>query len=262
MAGAIRTSVSDDVGTITIDNPEKRNALSPCLLTQLTDAFERCDSDTDVCAIVLESASGRAAGTFSAGYDTTKLSNQVDREEGEQQFGELVTTVRDCEQPTIAALSGDVFGAAVELVCTCDVRFAVEDARFCVPVAKFGLVYPIRGIQTLLGLAGPADTKELLFSGDPVSARRAREMGFVNRVVGPDELASAVDAFASTLATNAPLSMAGTKTIIHRLLETDSLSESDRVELEEVLQAAFESEDFQEGVEAFAEGRDPVFRGE
>jgi enoyl-CoA hydratase/carnithine racemase len=228
------------------------------MIAKLTAAFET-DDTTDIRAIVLTSAGSE---TFSAGYDATHFTKDTDDRAHEQQFETLIETVRNSNPPTVAKLQGDVYGAAVELVATCDVRLAATDAHLCVPTAKLGLVYPVRAIETLLDLAGPANVTELLYTGEPIGASRAQQMGFLNRVVDSERLDEVTESFVSTLTKNAPLSLAGTKAIVHQLRKRESLSAAEIKRLQQIRMQAYESDDFQEGLTAFEENREPDFKGE
>ncbi|MGH2780662.1 MAG: enoyl-CoA hydratase-related protein, partial [Thermoleophilaceae bacterium] len=143
---------------------------------------------------------------------------------------------------------------------TCDIRIASRDARFAMPPAKLGLIYSHTGLRKFLDVCGPANTAELFHVGETVDAERARAMGLVNEVADPDELGERVLEMAARIAANAPLSLAGNKRIL-RTLRTQPLPEDVERELIELRESCFRSEDFREGVRAFAEKRRPRWRG-
>jgi enoyl-CoA hydratase/carnithine racemase len=163
--------------------------------------------------------------------------------------------------PTIAMLNGAAIGAGFLIATACDLRVAVAGASIGVPSAKLGVIYTSRGIELAREVAGTAATKELLFVGETVTAERARDMGLVNHVVDRDELEDHTYDIATRIAANAPLSLTGTKEIIHALTDSATFDETDEEWIADLRQRAFDSRDHEEGKRAFAENRDPEFEG-
>jgi enoyl-CoA hydratase/carnithine racemase len=155
---------------------------------------------------------------------------------------------------------GDALAGGCELALHCDLRVASEGARFGMPLARLGLVVPFPLGQKLVEIIGPAFTKQILFTGQPIDAKRAYEIGMIHQLVSSSELEAATSTLARTIADNAPLSLAGMKATILRAI---SLRETiDFRDLGELVNRARKSADAQEGVKAMLEKRKPVFRGE
>lgn len=158
-------------------------------------------------------------------------------------------------------IRGDVWGSGVELAATCDLRVAARDVRITIPPAKLGIVYLPRGVQKFLHLLGPANTAELLYTADPVAAERAKEMGFLNRVVDADELEAETYNLAESNAANAPLSLVGTKRTIRAFLDKTSLTETEATLFDDLRRAAYESRDHAEAKAVFGKDSDLEFEG-
>jgi enoyl-CoA hydratase/carnithine racemase len=169
--------------------------------------------------------------------------------------------VVDCPLPTVAAINGHAIGGAVELAVSCDLRLARRGARFGITAARLGLVYPHAGLEKMLRLLGPGNTRRLLFTGELVDADEACSLGLVNRVAGVDEFQDAVAFLARQIASAAPLAVQGMKQILRLVERSTALSEADILQILALRQQSYHSEDFQEGRRAFAERREPRFRG-
>lgn len=256
MSENVRFERDGPVCTLRIDRPEKRNALSPAMLSAIVDGIESLDGDDEVRTLVV-TGTGRA---FSAGFDIDEFAGDS-RDEGQALFDRAVHALTDFSYPTLAMINGDAIGGAVELIAACDIRFGVRGARFGITPAKLGIIYGDRGVTRFVDVMGPANTKELLFTGDLVDAERAKEMGLLNHLVEEDELEERTYAMADRISSNAPLSLKGMKRIVHAVLEKRSLTDAEQAWVERLEQEAFESRDHEEAVEAFAEGRDPEFEG-
>jgi enoyl-CoA hydratase/carnithine racemase len=155
---------------------------------------------------------------------------------------------------------GDAIAGGCELALHCDLRVAADVARFAMPLARIGMVVPFPLGQKLVEIIGPAHTRHLLFTGRPIDARRALEIGMVHQVVPPAEVEAATLALARTIADNAPLSLAGMKAVIARAVAGGARVEHG--DLDALARRARESADASEGRRAMLEKRRPVFRGE
>jgi enoyl-CoA hydratase/carnithine racemase len=172
----------------------------------------------------------------------------------------VLRRIEASRHPTIAMVQGDAFAGGCELALHCDLRIAADAARFCMPLAKIGLVVPFLLGQKLVEIIGPAHTRHLLFTGRPIDAARALEIGMVHQVVPAAEIETATGALARTIADNAPLSLAGVKALIQRALAArDAVPHDD---IDALIAAARQSADASEGRRAMLEKRKPVFRGE
>lgn len=245
------------IATVTLNRPEKRNALNTVMVDDLVRAFDELSADAEVRVVVI-----RAEGpTFCAGLDLSEMAQQ--REEGEADLGGLeraLERVEGCPHPTIAAVRGDAVAGGCELALHCDIRVAADDARFSLPVARFGLAVPVLLTWKLVDTIGAAKTCELIFTGEAVAAEAARSLGMANRVVPSDELDSAVTSLAEQIERNAPLSVRAMKAFVQRAMaiRRDALPRED---LEAMHRQVRASRDLQEGLAARREKRPPVFQG-
>ena len=255
MRDEIVWSVADGIGTVTLNRPEKRNAMNTALLTGLRLCFERLDERSDVRVIVV-----RGAGpAFCAGMDLDEMEKQrgvsVDHEAG---VIAVLQRIERSRHPTIAMIHGDAIAGGCELALHCDLRVAADVARLGMPLARIGLVAPFPLAQKLIEIIGPAFTRQLLFTGRLVDARRAYEMGIVHQVVPAAELEATTNTLARAIADNAPLALTGMKAVILRAMSPREIAHND---LDIVVQRARQSADASEGRRAMLEKRAPEFRG-
>ena len=244
------------VARLTISNPERRGALDHELLDALAERARTLDAR---CVVIR--GSGRV---FSAGYDIGDLEDGAFEEAAERlvahPFHQAMEALAGYRYPVVAQINGYAIGGGLELALTCDIRIAARGVQMGMPPAKLGLVYSHTGLRKFIEACGPAATAELFFVGRNVDADRAEQMGLVNEVVEGDELDDRVVELAAEIAGNAPLSLAGNKRMLRALREHALPAEVER-ELVALRESCFRSEDFREGVRAFAEKRRPVRRG-
>jgi enoyl-CoA hydratase/carnithine racemase len=258
-AGKLRLDFpADHVARLTIDNQGKRNALDH----EILDAFAAAVPEIDARCLLVTAA----GPVFSAGYDIGNLPQGefADRAEAlvAHPFHTAIEALDGFPYPSVAALNGHAIGGGLELALSCDLRLASEDAKMGMPPARLGLVYSHTGLRKFLDAIGAPRTRELFFTARNVSAGTAQQWGLVNEVFAPEELPARAVAYAARIAGHAPLSLRGNKRTLRELLaaegELDPAVERELVELRE---ACFHSEDFFEGVRAFAEKRAPRWQG-
>ena len=247
---------ADGVARLTISNPERRGALDHELLDALAEHARTLDAR---CLVI------RGSGTvFSAGYDIGDLEDSSFEESAERlvahPFHAAIEALDAYPYPVVGQINGHAIGGGLELALTCDIRVAAHSARFAMPPARLGLIYSHTGLRKFIDVCGVANTAELFHVGEAVDAERALAIGLVNQVVDPAELEARVRQLAGTIAANAPLSLAGNKRVI-RALRARPLPEQLERELIELRESCFRSEDFREGVRAFAEKRRPRWQG-
>ena len=257
MSDEIIHVVEDHICTVTLNRPDKRNALTTGMVEHLQATLESVARQDAVRVLVVRGA----GATFCAGLDLRELAAQ--REAGAVETHGLeaaLTTLERSPQPTIAAVQGDAVAGGCELALHCDLRVATDTARFAMPLARLGIAVPVTLTWKLVDTIGAAATKELLFTGEPIGAEAARALGLVNRVVPAAALDRAVGDLAHAIARNAPLSVRAMKAFVQRL--TDDRRTLRRDDLEELFRQVRASGDAREGLAAQRERRQPVFRGE
>lgn len=231
------------VRLVTIDRPERRNALDAAHVTSLRQAVTDAPGDTR--ALVLRGTEGH----FCAGADLTGI-------EGPE-FAELLRGVlhalRDAPFPCLAALDGATLGAGAQLAISCDLRTTTPGATIGVPAARLGLMVDPWTVQRLVALAGQGAARTMLLAADPISGEDAHRIGLVQRLGPPEEAV----AWAHDIAEKAPLTIAGHKLVLNAL---DAALPDDPA-LAAAFDRAWASEDLVEGKAAFAERRRPTFRG-
>jgi enoyl-CoA hydratase/carnithine racemase len=249
------------VARLTIRRPERRNALDHEILAAIAETMPRLDDGIEVRCVVFTGAEG----AFSAGYDIGGIPDETFARDAEalvaHPFHAAMEAVASHPYPTLAAIAGPCLGGGLELALTCDLRIAESGAKLGMPPAKLGLIYSHTGLMRFIDAIGVARTKELFLIGRNLSAERAAEIGLVNEVVAKGEVEAAAVATASEIASNAPLSTRGNKRAIDKLAGFARLSPEEERELIELRESCFDSEDFREGIRAFAEKREPRWRG-
>jgi len=255
MSGTTHVDHEGRVLRLTIDNPEKRNALTPEILAIIRDELR--DPPEGVRVAVLTGAGEKA---FSAGYDITRLGDR-DRDENPTVFRQAVRALAGFDYPTVARVNGVAAGGGFELVTACDLRVGVEDARFGLTPARLGLVYEAEGIRRVVDVVGGPNARELLFTADLVDAERATEMGLLNRLVAREELDETTDELVDSIAENAPLSLSGSKRIIDAIQEKRDLRGVEAEWADRLRRESVKSRDHSHAVEAFEAGEEPEFEG-
>ena len=249
------------VTRLVISNPGKRGALDRAILDRFATVMPELDAR---CVII--TGEGR---TFSAGYDIGDLGGSgpnVLADEAEKlvahPFEAAIDAIDAYPYPTVAALNGHAIGGGLELAVSCDLRIAASPIKLAMPPAKLGLVYSHTGIRKFIDTIGAPRTRELFLRGSRIDAATGHSWGLVNEVVEPERLSEAAIELARELAGNAPLAQLGNKRVIRAVLDAQAaLAPAIERELLELRQACFSSEDFREGVRAFAEKRAPEWKG-
>jgi enoyl-CoA hydratase/carnithine racemase len=252
MGEAVRYQREGGVAWLTMDRPDSRNALSLEVRQGLWDGFRRFNSDEAAAVMVL---TGTGESAFCAGGDLKEMADVSLRVPG-RDFLPYPGRNLEVEKPLIAAVNGVAYGGGFLLAQMCDLCVAAEGARFAISEARWGRGMP--WAAPLPRLIPPRVALELLMTGEPIEARRAREIGLVNRVVPLADLHQEVAALAQGIAKNAPLTLRAAKAMVYRVSGmswNDALDEGDRL-----FEPVYLSEDAQEGPRAFREKREPRWR--
>jgi enoyl-CoA hydratase len=249
----------DGVATITLDQPDTRNALSNELLGDLTDALETARDDERVRCVVLGSSHEKV---FSAGGSLDQFAADVPlvrKHFGTERFPRLFRTIMQLGKPSICAANGHVLAGALGVALACDLIVAKEGAGFGTPEINVG-VFPFMIMALIYRNVPRKKTNELLLLGERISAEEARDVGIVNRVVPAADFEKAVDDWATRLAAKSPVLMKLGKDAMYRQLDMPFEDALDFLRAQ--LSVAFTTEDIQEGVRAFFEKREPRWSGQ
>ncbi len=246
------------IATVTLNAPEKLNALNMDTWRRLGEVMRELSADDSVRCVILRGAGNKA---FAAGADIGEFATVRKDAKVSKVYGELVAAtmqaVMDCRHPTIALIQGACVGGGLEVAACCDLRVCGESSRFGVPINKLGLVMAYGELSKLLALAGRAVTLEILLEGRVFGAAEAKEKGLVNRVVPDGKVEDEAYATARRVAEGAPLVARWHKKFVRRLLDPKPLSEAERDEGF----ACYDTEDFKIGVRAFLDKKKPEFKG-
>ncbi|HUK65989.1 MAG TPA: enoyl-CoA hydratase-related protein [Anaeromyxobacteraceae bacterium] len=258
--GRLKSEDRGSVRLLTLDNPDKRNALDFQGLALLTEACEKAAEDKVRCLVFR----GEGERAFCSGFDIAAISNSPgEGERPDLAVERAMDAVASVPCPTIAFLNGSAFGAGGELAAACDLRVAHPGVEIGMPPARLGVVYAPGGLRRFVHLVGPSRAREMFFTGRPVKADEALSIGLVDRVVPAEVALSAALSLASEIAENAPLAVQGMKRIL-QLLDAGAeraFTDEERDEVARLRRRAFESDDVREGREAFLAKRPPRFRG-
>ena len=255
-------AMQDGIATLTLNRPERLNALGDTLREDLYDAVTKSAADPDVRVLVITGA-GRG---FCSGGDVKSMS---ERERGAAASpisdklapvrDRVVLAMRDCPKPIIAAINGAAAGAGMNLALACDMRIASITAKFSQAFVKRGIAPDWGGSWLLPRIVGTAKACELIFTGETIDATEALRLGIVNAVTAPEELMTETYKLAGKIAAGPPVAIALSKRAIYHNQDVDLRS---GLEFETFAQGVCrETEDSKEGVRAFMEKRAPVFRG-
>ncbi len=254
----ILVSREDAIATVTLNRPDKLNALNRAMWAELGDAMRRLSDNDTLRCIVLRGAGNKA---FAAGADIAEFATERADAQQAKLYGELIhatmQAVAQCRHPTVALIQGACVGGGLEIAAMCDMRICGTSSRFGVPINKLGLTMAYGELAGLLALAGRAVALEILLEGRVFGADEAYRKRLVNRVVPDDQVETETYALARRIADGAPLVARWHKQYIERLTVHADIPSA---EWNEGF-ACFDTEDYKIGVRAFLEKSRPEFKG-
>lgn len=258
--GKILAGITDGVGRITFNQPEKRNAMSVAMWAGMGAALDIFEADAAVRCIVLTGAGDKAfvSGADISQFDTLRSDADAQREYSKQTAGGRLK-LATFPKPVIAEIRGFCMGGGLGIAMSCDIRLAAEGSTFGIPAARLGIAYGFDMVRHLVALVGPAHANMILMTGGRFDAAEASRFGLINKVVPADALAGEVAALTATIAVNAPLSLHANKRTVQAVLS--DRADRDIAALNAAMAACFDSADYQEGRRAFMEKRKPLFQG-
>lgn len=255
----IESTTDGAIGTIILDHPEKRNALSTKLIDAIVETLADFSRDK-IRVAVLRARPG--VKVWSAGHDVGELP-----EGGRDPLGwddplrYLVRAIEECPAPVIALIEGGVWGGACEVAFACDLIVTAPGATFAVTPARLGVPYNVSGMLTFLNACSLRIVKEMAFTAKPLTAERAERLGIANHIVPVEELDAFTYSLAHEIAENAPLSISVMKEQLRMLAGAHPMSPRRFERVQGLRRIVYDSEDYAEGIRAFREKRRPKFTG-
>jgi enoyl-CoA hydratase len=258
--GKILQSITDGVGVITFNNPEKRNAMSLEMWEGLGHALVELRDNPDVRVVILTGAGDKA---FVSGADISQFEKTRHNAEASEEYSRRSAAQRallaDYPKPVIACIRGFCLGGGMQVAMHADIRLASDNSQFGIPAAKLSIAYGYDGLRNLVSLVGPSWARLIMYTGMRIDAAEALRIGLVERVIPDAELWDATMEIATTISGNAPLAIKAAKITIAQVLNDPEKRDMDAIK--QIGNACMDSEDFREGRRAFMEKRKPKFTG-
>jgi enoyl-CoA hydratase/carnithine racemase len=258
--GKILQRITEGVGVITFNNPEKRNAMSLDMWEGLGHALIELRDDPDVRVVILVGAGDKA---FVSGADISQFEKTRHNAEASEEYSRRSEAQRallaNYPKPSIACIRGFCLGGGMQVAMLADIRIASDNSQFGIPAAKLGIAYGYEGLKHLVSLVGPSWARLIMYTGMRIDSAEALRIGLVDRVLPDAELWNATMEIARTISGNAPLAIKAAKVTIAQVLKDESHRDMDAIK--QIGTACMDSEDFREGRQAFMEKRKPQFKG-
>src|ERR1700756_3782265 len=258
--GKILKDITDGVGVVTFNNPDKRNAMSLDMWEGLGHALTELRDDETVRVVILVGAGDKA---FVSGADISQFEktrhNAAASEEYSKKSAAQRALLANYPKPTISCIRGFCLGGGMQVAMLTDIRIAAQDSQFGIPAAKLGIAYGYDGLRNLVSLVGPSWARLIMYTGMRIDSKEALRIGLVDRVIPTNELWGATMEIARTISENAPLAIKAAKITIAQVLKDPA--ERDMAAIKQIGIDCMDSEDFREGRQAFMEKRKPKFTG-
>lgn len=256
----MQARIEDGVGWMMFNNPQRRNALKIEMNEAIVHILDVFQNDDDVRVVVMYGAGDKA---FVSGADISEFESNRSSPEGRARFdtvfGEAGRAFGSLRKPLIAMIRGFCMGGGLATALHADLRISADDGQFGIPAARLGLGYAFAGLKSLVHIVGPTMASEIMLTGRRFTAAEAYDMGLINRVVPVDELMDTVTALATSIASNAPMTVAAAKAAIRETFKDPA--RQDPAAMAALVEACFQSDDYKEGHRAFMEKRTPDFQG-
>lgn len=258
--GKMLASIDGGVGTVTFNQPEKRNAMSVGMWAGFIEILDGFAADPSIKVVVLAGAGDKA---FMSGADISEFAGRRGDVAAQAEYDRLTTPGRRAlemfPKPVIAKIRGYCIGGGLAVAMASDLRIAADDSQFGIPAARLGLSYGYDYVRRLVALVGPSEAALLLYTANRISAAEALRIGLINRIAPAAELDDTVRAIADAIAGNAPIAVRSMKLSVAEAAKDVALA--DVAAVQAAISACFDSADYREGRAAFMEKRRPVFAG-
>ncbi|OGS48093.1 MAG: methylmalonyl-CoA decarboxylase [Elusimicrobia bacterium RIFOXYB2_FULL_62_6] len=258
--GLVLMEMKDDIGVLTLNNPDKRNALTFAMCAELCEWLEELKRKR-VPVVVLRAPKG--SKTWSAGHDVSQLPKVTHEPFAyDSPMEKALRAIQEFPGPVIAMVQGGVWGGSSDLVVTCDLIIGDETASFAITPVKIGLPYNASGILHFINRVGLNIAKEMFFTAAPMGAARAHQCGILNHLVPAAELEEFTFSMAKSIASNSHLAVAVIKEQFRLLAEAHPITPDAFERIQALRRKVYNSHDYEEGINSFLEKRKPKFTGE
>ena len=262
MPNVVLVDRRDDIALVTLNRPEKLNALNKEMWQRVADVMAELDADTGLRCVIIRGAGDKAMGP---GADIAEFADQRSNSEQAAEYGGLMHAamggVRACRHPVVAMIKGLCVGGALEIALMCDIRIAGQSSRFGIPINRLGLVMSYPEIEALIETVGRSIALEILFEARVFDAAEAKDKGLINRIMPDEDVEAEAWATAARIAAGAPLVNRWHKAFANRLAQGTGPANPLSDEEQAAGFACFDTEDFRTGYQAFLDKQNPQFKG-